>query len=286
MFEARIENSRGQALTLTQKEQEYQVLNIQGLNPTPGQVNMTSVAGIDGGRFNSSKLATKELTITIKLNGEIERNRLLLYEYFPTKEAVRFFFRNDTRDVFIDGYVETVEVDPFSRGERMQVAIICPSAYFKSTEESVDPVTKELALFEFPFYIDEGDPVPFSEYDSSRITEIRNDSESETGLQIEIAFTGSVNAVKIQNTVTGEELKLAYSFQADDVVRINTNNGQKSLKLTRNGTTTNLFPALQKGSVFLRLRPGNNYFTFEADAGSSDEKLAITFRHFTVYRGV
>ena len=286
MYTAQIKNSTGDILTLTQNETNYQVVSITGLNPPQAQINTTPIAGLGGAVFNSAKLDTRNIVITLKINGDIEANRQSLYNMFRTKEQCTFYFKNENRNVYIEGYVETCEVDLFSNGERMQISIICPSPYFKSVDNIETDISSTVAAFVFPFSINIDEPIAFSTFDTNREVDIYNSSESETGLQISIYCDTSVNAIEIKNTTTGDDFELDYAFQAGDQIMINTNKGQKSVKLTRNGVTTNLFSALQKGSVFFQLSVGDNNFSYLADNGANNAHVFITFIYSTAYRGV
>lgn len=286
MFTAKIENADGQMLTLTQDESNYQITSITGLNPPPAQINTTSIAGLDGAKFNSSKLNTRNIVITIKLNGNIEANRQNLYRLFRTKEQCTFYYQNENRNVQIVGYVETVEVDLFQNGETMQISIICPYPYFRAAAQIITDISNEIAAFTFPFSINIGSPIPFSLYIDNRITNVENDSETETGAIIDIDILQAVNTIQIKNTNTGDSLTLQYAFQSGDRVTINTNKGNKSVKLTRDGVTTNIFSALQQGSVFLQLKVGANPFAYLVDSGVNDEYVFITFTFANEYRGV
>ena len=285
MYEANIENKNGEVFILTGDEPRYQVIDITGLNPARAQINTVSTAGLDGARFNSSKLNTKNIVITIKINGNAEQNRINLYNYFRTKEWCRFYYSNDSRDVFIDGYVEGVECGLFSRKEIMQISIICPSPYFNAMSEIITDISNTLKLFVFPFSINEGEPIPFSEYTENRITRIFNDCESEIGVVIEITFGDEANAIIIKNTTTGEEFELDYAFEIGDVVTIDTNKGQKTVYLMRDGTKINMFPALKSGSVFFQLAAGINTFGYLAD-GEENKDIRIVFTYRNQYRGV
>lgn len=286
MYQASIENSRGETLVLTGNEPKYQLINIEGLNPPQAQVNLTDIAGMDGAKFNSSKLATRNLVLTLKINGDAEMNRLQLYNYFPTKEQVTFYYSNSSRDVQISGYVETCEVNPFSQSEEMQISIICPQPYFRAIEEVVADISNITGQFVFPFSINDGEPIAFSSYVSNQVTNVYNDSDLITGVIIEIDVEADVNQIVIRNTETGDSITLNYEFEADDRITINTNSGEKSLKLLRNGVTTNLFPALQRGSTFLQLMPGDNLLAYSVDSGAGDANVFITFTYFNIFRGV
>ena len=99
MYILKVENITNNVLTLTQRESDFQVLQIDGLNPPNAQINRSTVAGLDGSKFNSSKLNERNIVITIKLNGDIEKNRLYLYSFFNTKRWCKIYYKNESLDV-------------------------------------------------------------------------------------------------------------------------------------------------------------------------------------------
>lgn len=286
MFTCEIENSNGEKLELTQHETEYQIISIEGLQPPNAQINRSAVAGLDGTKFNSAKLEERNIVITLRLNGDVERNRLNLYTYFRTKDICKFYYKNGLRDVYIEGYVETVEVQYFSISETMQVSIICPYPYFKAANEIIDDISKSLAAFKFPFSININEPIPISTIDVSRITNVINESETECGVIIEVEFTGNVSKLQINNVSTGDTFILNHSFVAGDRLYIDTNKGGKNVKLFRNAQYYNLFSHIASGSKFFQLRFGDNFFSYLADEGTHDDLIHIYFKHYMVYRGV
>lgn len=286
MFICKIENTKNNIIRLTQSENKYQIIGITGLTPPSAQINISNIAGQDGGRFNSSKLNERNVVITIKLNGNVEENRINLYSFFRNKEWCKFYYKNGTRDVYIEGYVESFDGELFTNKEIMQISIICPNPYFKDMNEIVDDISKSLAAFEFPFAINEDDPIPTSTIDTSRVTNVSNDSESETGLIIEIDLLNNANKIQINNVSTGEIFTLNYTFLENDKIVIDTNKGNKSISLIRNAKTINLFTAMKKGSTFFQLNIGDNFFSYLVDNGTNDDAIHIVFKHYTLYGGV
>lgn len=286
MFRLEVENATGAALTLTGKEAQYQVINIEGLNPAPAQINTTPVANRDGALFNSSRLDVKNIVITIRINGDVERNRLRLYDYFPTKERVTIYYSNDTRDVFIEGYVENLECDLFNISELAQISVLCPDPYFQNINEIVTDISNTIALFHFPFAIDYDDPVPISEYEDSRITNVYNEGSSETGVIIDILAKSDFYSITIQNVQTGDGLTLDYAFLTNDEIIINTNKGHKSVSLIRSGQSTNIFTAVRRDSVFFQLKAGDNLFGYVVNGDLQNKDVNIRFTRRTIYRGV
>lgn len=287
MYQARLENSRGSFITLTGREAEYQIVKIIGLNPPSAHLNMASVAGLDGSMFNSARLNNRNIVITVRINGSVEENRQRLYTFCPTKEKVRFYYENQNRDVYIDGYVESVECDLFSDSEKAQISIICPQPYFMDTEETQVDGSSVTALFTFPFSIEEDDPIPISEYVIDNTIDLYNDAESEVGCLIDIDVNADISTILIQNTGTGESFTLTGTFLSGDHITINTVKGQKAVTLTRDGVKSNIFSAMQKGSTFFQLSAGDNFFSYVVDGSpSSNADIDIWFTFFKMYRGV
>lgn len=285
MFVCKIENTKNNILRLTQNESDFQILSVQGLNPPNAQINTSKIAGLDGSKFNSSTMNERNLVIMIKLRGDVEKNRIRLYSFFRSKEWCKFYYKNNSRDVYIEGYVESIECDLFSDKEIIQVSIICPNPYFRGVEEIIDDISKSLGAFEFPFAINLPG-VEFSTIDNSKIINVFNDSESETGVIITINMLSSASTIQIKGTSRGEIFTLNYNFVENDRITIDTNKGKKSVSLLRNATTINLFPAVKKGSTFFQLDIGDNFFSYLIDDGANDGAVQIYFKHYALYGGV
>lgn len=285
MFFCKVENTRHAVLELTQNETNFQVINITGLNPPNAQVNMTKIAGIDGSSFNSATVNTRNIVLVIKLNGDIEKNRIKIYSFFRTKEWCKFYYRNSRRDVFIEAYTDAVECDLFTNNEVVQVSLICPKPFFKDLNEFITDISKVVSMFEFSFAIsDEG--IEFSSLEQEKITNVYNNSEIETGLMIEIDIYGDVEKIQINNVSTGDMFILNYGFRANDKVIINTIKGEKSINLVRNAETINIFSAIDRKSTFFQLNIGDNFFSYLANEGEKENLIHILFKNRIEYGGV
>lgn len=285
MFILRVENTNGSILNLTHNEENFQVLSVDGLNPPNSKINTTEIAGMDGVLFNSSKLESRNIVITLKIKGNIEENRLLLYKFFRIKEKCKLYLKNKNRNVFIEGYVENNECNLFTNDERMQISIICPDPYFKDLEMLTDDISKTVSRFKFPFSINLEEPIPISEIEFSKNTNVINKSESKVGLIIYANFVGKVNKLEIRNIKNGEVLIIEYNFIEKDYLIINCNKGNKRIILQRNGKEYNLIASFKDGSTFLQLDVGDNSFSYLADEGETDNLVFIKFSRYNVYGG-
>lgn len=288
MFTLKVENQKGAVLELTNREEDYQVAEIDGLNPPNATINTSSYANGDSSSFNSSKIPNREIVITIYINGNIAQNRLRLYTYFRNKQWCKIYFQDDDseRDVYIEGYVRTFESPMFTEKQVAQISILCPDPYFKDLETIVQSISKVIKGFSFPFSINIGEPIAFSTIELEKVTNIINESESETGLIIDVRFLGSVQKLEIRNVDIGENFIIDYDFIANDKLVINCNRGSKAVTLTRDGVEYNLIPYVQSGSTFFQLGIGDNNFSFLADDGNDDMSVDIRFNYYKVYLGV
>lgn len=286
MFTLKVENTRGAILELTNNEENYQVTEISGLNPPNANINTSSYANGDGSSFNSSRIPDREIVITVYINGDIQKNRLTLYKNFRNKEWCKIYYKDDLRDVFIEGYVQALEVSSFVQKQVAQISILCPNPYFKDVETIVQSISKIINNFTFPFSINEDEPVEFSTIELEKITNVINDSESETGLIINVLFMGTVNKLEIRNVDNGKNFIIDYEFMKNDKLVINCNRGNKSVILTREAVEYNLIPYVRNGSTFFQLGIGDNNFSFLADDGVDDMLVDIHFKYYKVYLGV
>lgn len=285
MYSLTVQNKYGTKMTLT-NDNRYYVVRVMGLTPAAANINTDALAVGDGGLFNSSKVGTRNIVITLKYKEgiNVEEARLALYNVFKTKQRVRVFYKTATRDVFIDGYVETFDGDLFERGQMAAVSIICPDPFFKAVESTVTDFNAVIRLLEFPVEFPESG-IPFSEIRAYSEKSVVNGGDAESGVIIRCNFTGEVENPAFYNLTTGEGLSVAFSFLRGDSLIIDTNQGSKSITLIREGTTINMLNYLVQGSAWFLLTIGDNIFTFTAD-DDGRENMDVVFTSTNQFEGV
>ena len=285
---AKVQNAEGDELELMTQEAlaKFVLSNVQGLNPPPATLNMNNLAGVDGARLNSAFLNTRNLVITFLLRGDQESSRQELYHYFRTKSLCRFYFKNTNRDVFIDGYVETIEDDMFQRQQEMQVSVICPDPWLQDVVEHTVEIQNAQAHFTFPFAINLDDPVPVGTYEQGRVTHLQNYGDTDLGIQMFIGCDSTLFKPKIMNMATGEYINITFTPQVGDVLYINTDPLDTKALYIRAGVQYNLWPYIGDGATLFQLHPGDNPIGYQANGGSNDDDGRIIFRYRQKYRGV
>ena len=276
------------------------VVSVTGLGPGTANINTTEVATNDGSLFNSARLPSRNIVITLKYlwKNSVEDTRQLSYKYFPLKKKVTLLIETDNRKAEIEGYVESNDPNIFSKMEATDISIVCPNPFFHSAGigginttvfSGVEP------MLEFPFS-NESLTEPLIESGSiENRTErvITYTGDSEIGITITIHALGEARNITIYNSKTRESMRIdtdklemftGSGIMAGDDIIICTIKGEKSIKLIRNGETTNILNCLDKDADWFQLSKGDNIFAYIVEEGNTNLQFKIENR--VVYEGV
>lgn len=282
MYSLKVENDRGNTLELTHNP-NYTVYRIEGLNPPQATINSSVNTTTDGSSINSVRLENRNIVIYVAIEGAVEANRINLYKYFPVKKSVKLYFSNNSRDVYIEGRVELIECDLFSSKQVAQISLICPKPYFKDVNDLLTMFSDVSKLFEFPFSIGKSG-VEVSAITTNQRRSIINAGDVETGVIIKLFAIGAVVNPVIYDVLKRTYLKLNFTMLASDTLIINTNVGEKSIELIRDGVSYNAMGYMSQDSSWFTLEAGDNVFTYDCESGNSN--LQLTFTTAILYSGV
>jgi hypothetical protein len=131
----------------------FLILGIDGLGPAKATINSTDLATMDGGLFNSSRLAQRNIVMAFAFlfKNTIEEVRLASYRYFPIKRKIKFEIETEARICEIYGYIESNEPNIFQPQVTASISMVCPDPYFYSKEKVINIFNGEVPSFEFPF---------------------------------------------------------------------------------------------------------------------------------------
>lgn len=279
MFTAKVKNKRGDSLTLFPSA-DYAV-SIEGLTPGMASLNFSTAGSNDGSVYNSGRKENRNIVFQIQPIRNIEKSRIELYKIFRLNAQCEFYFKNSSRDVFIEGYVEQIDGNLFELGQSIQVSVICNKPNFKALEETAADISSIVPLFSFPFAIP-AKGTELSEIEKVAEKNVFNAGDAESGLVIELRATG-----KVSNPVIYDESGNSFGIKIDmvegDKITINTNKGEKAVTLFKDGVSTNIINKVQPNPTWFILQPGDNIFLYSAE---NVDLLQIVFKHYEQYEGV
>ena len=276
------------------------ITSITGIGAGTATINSTDLATSDGSLFNSARLPSRNIVISVKYSPSIsaESARLKTYRYFPIKKKVRLTFETENRIAIIDGYVETNDPNIFSSDAGSDISIVCPDPFFYSEDKSGNnklELSGIMPAFEFPFCanVSAGEMLEFSTISVLTTGVINYKGDSEVGVVITIHADNPATNISMYNLTTNEELHITTdtitqltgeAFGTGDDIVISSVKGDKYINLVRSGTKTNILNSLEKGSNWISLQPGDNVFTYTAETGSQSLYISVAYK--VAYEGV
>ena len=279
MYTLIAENHRGEQLQLVPNPNYY--VEIDGITGATAVINTSVTGNSVGSSFNSSRTEERDIPITIMPRGNVEVNRIRLYRFFQSGKLIRLYLKNNSRDVYIEGYVKQApEGSLFTDKETMAIALVCPMPYWKSKTSVITDISDVLSRFTFPFTIE--DPIPFSELEKGTEKTVVNNGDVESGVIIELQADGSVSDIAIYDEYGGS-FKINFPMIAGDLITVNTYKGEKSIKLLRDGVVSNLFKYVGDSPTWFNLDPGDNVFIVSA---TGSEFLQVRYINYNLYEGV
>lgn len=280
-MEIAVENSKGERLEL---KEEYKVVDVDGLTPAGATINTNKVATVDGEYFNSSYVNKKNIVLTIVPEGDSEKARIELYRYFKPKYPIKVYFKTKYRNVYIEGYVETMEGGLYTKKQSFQVSILCPRPFFFSADKNVQMEQEaEKRSFVFPFSIEEDEGIIISEIIVDKKQEFFNEGR-ETGITIELIARGTVINPVIYNRTTGQKFGLKVRMEKGEKIKIDTRTGKKTVYLLDIEGSFNILNKIQKDSKWIILTEGKNILSYSCEYGENN--LKISYGLETIYEGI
>lgn len=257
------------------------MVQFAGCQPPQAVLYSTPFAGANGASYNSGRLNTRNIVLTFSLLSNQESNRIRIYSLFRTggKVRLKFYTQNNARQVYIEGFVETITENRFNaqRKEVIQVSIICYDPLFKAlTWNKVTKTGQQLS--DVTFDVNYGGDVPY-------------------GIKAKITFSGTYCEEPFLRSITDNignwggiritepDGEHPSTFDAGDSMNICTIDGQKEVyKLDTNNVKTSLLNRLQQPIGWFKILSGNNTFRLGATAGG--QKMTLEFEWLEVYEGI
>lgn len=291
------------------KKSGFFVAGITGLGPPKADINTTRRAGSDGSIYNSAKVESRNIVITLiyymdntaGTDGQIldvETLRHKTYEFFPIKRQVTLHFVTDRRRASITGYVESNEIGFFTNMEGSQISIVCNNPWFVSEDAGVTNLRliNTEPLLTFPVYFDEASAenrnyVEFSKKKSRITGNIPYYGDLETGLALTVTCKSATGDIALSNDTHNETVTISSQTVANltgsaissgDRIVVTTHTGNKTAKLFRGSAVHNIIAAVNKQSKWPKLYSGNN----ELSATPTTGRVEVAIDLNVLYEGM
>lgn len=220
------------------------------------------------------------LTFDIYPTGEKYKNIAdKIYSLCQHGQAVKIRIQDDTQDVYCNGYCSSCTPAQHSIPAYFAIQIKCADPYFYDYNSNIITMLGLSQDFEIIENEWELNAVEFGNFCDNNVTEINNNGACECGFICVINIIDTVNNITLQNLTTNEKMQINTAFISGDKIIINTQTGQRNIKLIRGEAEYNIIGALSDDSTFFQLQQGKNiiYVNDENNSNSTQYNVSIDF---------
>jgi hypothetical protein len=259
--------------------------HVEGIYSVQNNVFITQNTMIDGGTYQSSVTKIRNIVLTVMDRPENKygiQSRDVLYTLFPKGTMGTLTYTEDEESRIIDYYVESIEKDS-PKNRLYTISLLCADPFFYAPTPVSVYMANWISGFEFQHeFLDSGEE--FGWRSIERIQNILNENATDNiGMKIIVRATGPATNLKITRIESNESIKIGssenqFNMVSSDELVITTSNGDKHVRLTRNGETREVNQYLTEDSEFIQLMRGNNSIGYSADSGESNLEIEIQYR--------
>lgn len=291
MSSIRATNKRGDSISFTNPLRLVRIDGLSGL----GAENYYSESTKDGSTRTGTKLSNRNLEIEFQIRKTSDWNDYLIEEqkskifkvFNPKQNPVRLDITTKSgKQYYLSANVDSTPA--FSNEKPAYIGCLiqfsCDDPYIYEADEQKVDIALWVGAFEFPLEIPADTGIEMGYRSPSLIVNVTNDGQTETGMLIRFKALGTLTNPSLINVNTQEFIKLNTTMEAGDVIEVSTYPGNKYVKLTRNGITSDALNTLKLTSTFLQLEVGDNLFRYDAE--ENIDNLEVDIRHRNTLLGV
>ena len=250
-----------------------------GFTVAEAQYRVTESPYQDGTTLLDTNLTPRKISIPLMVTaptiGDVQIAVAYLARLFNPKPGLGVLkFTYENGDSYYLNCVGMVVPSPTVRGQSYQLVTLNITAhdpFWYGDYQVASLGTASAATFPlvFPFTLPSN---------LARSTLINN---GDSNAEVEVVITGDVTNPKITNSTTGEFFQFTLNMDTNDVMKITTGFGNKTVTWTDSsggGGPINGFRYLNADSIFWQLQPGPNTIVFSSDAVNTNTTVSITWR--------
>lgn len=260
------------------------LMDVEGIDGLDQELYSTKGSGQAGITISGTSPNEREIVISFQLRRQTRQTarRDLLRAFRPSSTPGTLTFVRGNKRWRIQCYVESAPRFTDAVMPQGEVTLIAPSPAMLAPETTVD-IARWVDNIQFDFEIPaEGHELTYRA--PQLIVNAFNEGDMDAGTVITVRALGEAKNPTLLNVSTQEKMSFTIDLEANDVLTIHTAYGQKRITLRRNGIESNAFNALDAGSTWLQMHPGDNFLRYSAEL--NEDNLEVSVRFASAYSGV
>lgn len=271
------QNGINAVFTYEHDKNEYFLVSCEGIYSIKNNISRASNATTDGAAYQGSAVEERNIVIRANIIRNHRNNREYLSKVFKTNEEGIFIYEENGSTRKIKYRVESLEVAETGIIRPVTISLLCLEPYFTDEKENRIDMSKWCDDFEFEMEIPESG-MEFGHRQAEKIKQIDNESTKDTGIIITLQADGKVKNPSICNQSTNEALLLECIMQPEDIIKINTMEGEMTVDLIREGKIMDFnYTVNEDKDQYIQLRMGRNVIYYEAEEGEDFLNVSISY---------
>lgn len=251
------------------------VVSTMDLGNIDANLSTYAGAGQYGKTITSRTFGTRDITIEGHILADNEetmksRKAILQKIIVPTTD---FWLVIDNKYKILVTATSTLQYNKnwYRNNEQLTSFIIdgiANNPFFQTLEPVAANVTGWIKDFHFPYTNEIGNTFTFGHRSESKIVDLRNDSEVETGMEITFkAIGGTIINPSLEEVNTSKKMIINTTLQPNEELVVNTSYGRKSV--VNSTTKENCLHLLDLNSNWLQMSVGLSSFKYDYAADST-----------------
>lgn len=280
-------NKNGQTLDLLNNDRFFILSKCEALHGVETDIATIESPYIDGAEVEMVRALPRGISMTFTLVPNIKEAIEFFTSIVKTKQIVTLTEKEEDREIQIKG---VATIPPYTRMLslcQIQLDIYCGQPYWENVKTLIAEISQTLPRLFFPLPIGQYFTATgrvFSIVDMTMEKTFENTGDVAVGMNIKITALGEVVNPRISCS-SGEQngwyMQLNLTLNANDEVEINTERGNKYIKINGSETYEGQ-PVLSYlafvGTDWLQLETGDNTFNISATTGESEVYFTITYK--------
>ncbi len=259
---------------------DFILSGIDGLTAADINLATATQALADGDVVQSARANARPIVVylTTKPETDVESFKRRVLNVIKPKQTGTLHYHHDGRNLTIPATVNKIEMPRFNDQVVLQITFYCAYPFWRDAYYIINTLKNVIGLHHFKMTITAENPLIMGHIQHTITQTINNEGDVAVGLVMELLANDNIDVPKITRESDGAFMEFNINMEAGDVLKIDTNRGNKSAKLIKPNGTYYVLNKLTSASTWLQLETGENAFYATSANDSTDMYLSLTYK--------
>lgn len=275
------ENQSGEKIEFRYDGDPIRLSSTDGFTAINYDIVTSKNSGQDGEAYYGATAQKRNPVITAEIFSDYQTQRDKLYRFFQPRSVGTVYYYNDDSGRKAAYYVEKIDIAETGTVRTATISLICPDPKFYALEDQLTQLAVWRGGIIFPLRIHE--PFVVTRKVNTLIGNVYNDSAIPIGLTVKFMAVGTVVNPSLYDVNRYELMQVNATMHTGDVIVITTAAGNKRVRMTSGGVTTEINNLLAYPPRWLQAYQGDNLYRYNAESGI--DSLSVSIRSTQAYWG-